>query len=107
MTPKFRKHAEDKIKEMTDAREKLREVYYLGVQQIANQYKVHIATGHMSDTWQIRPYRGRSGFYTESRWQAEKDEDGHPAFDDLNELDEMFEDWVSCGNMEMFHPQPV
>lgn len=54
-------------------------VYNEHVQKIANKYRVHIATGQMSDMWQVRTFNGRN-------WKREG-EDEHPALDALKDLD--------------------
>ncbi len=74
-------------------------VYNAEVQTIANKHGVQIATGHMSDFWQVKRPRAR-------KWINEL-YDEHPAFDDLRVLDAIaVELRIGPSNMMMFNPLP-
>ena len=65
--------------------EEAREVYLAEVQAIANKHGVLIATGHMSDFWQVKKPRAR-------KWLHEIWDDKHPALVELKALDAVASD---------------
>jgi len=74
-------------------------VYEAEVQRIANKYGVEIATGQMSDVWQVKKPRAR-------KWLSEM-WDKHPALDDLKALDAIASEIrIGPGNMMHFRPVP-
>lgn len=78
--------------------EKAQEVFAAEVQAIANKHGVHIATGHMSDYWQVKKLRGR-------RWLHEM-HDAHPALDELRALEKVAEDLrIGPSNMMAVSPE--
>jgi hypothetical protein len=75
------------------------DVYEAEIQGIANNHGVQIATGHMSDFWQVKRPRAR-------KWLNEL-YDEHPAFDALRALDAVaIELHIGPSNMMMFNPLP-
>lgn len=76
------------------------EVYNAEVQAIANKHGVKIATGHMSDVWQVKKPRARKWLH---EWH-----DKHPALDDLKALDAIaLEIRIGPTNMMLFEPRPT
>lgn len=73
--------------------------YAVAVQSIADRHRVHIATGHMSDMWQVRAFRGR-------KWMSQLDDVDHPAFDELRLIDAIGEKaGIGPCNLERYAPR--
>lgn len=76
------------------------EVFTAEVQAIANKHGVQIATGGMSDYWQVKKPRGR-------KWLHEL-HDKHPALDDLRALEKVASDLrIGPSNMMSVEPQAI
>lgn len=74
-------------------------IYTKVVQALANKYRVHLATGHLSSRWQVRKLRGRY-------WRDDMDEPVHPVFADLAKLETMGEVFkIGPSNMELYSPE--
>lgn len=91
------------MRDMVARHEKLmkeaQEVFTAEVQAIANKHGVHIATGHMSDYWQVKKLRGR-------KWLHERCNDKHPALDELLALEKVAEDLrIGPSNMMAVSPK--
>lgn len=76
------------------------DAYYEAVKEVARKHNVHLATGHLSDTWQWRKPRGKI-------WHAPYDhgQEENPVFQDLSELEEIGEDFgIGPSNSERIVP---
>lgn len=77
----------------------LHEEWVKSVQAIADKFQVEIATGHMSDVWQVSEPGS-------DKWLREV-YDEHPALDALAALDKATQDYgIGPSNMERFKPTP-
>lgn len=71
-------------------------LYRNAIQYLVNKHKVELATGQLSDTWQIQ---------IEGQWTAQYESDDHPFFKALNLLDAVASDLrLGPSNMERFSP---
>jgi hypothetical protein len=75
------------------------DLYVKAVQALVNKHRVHLATGHLSDTWQVKTLRGK-------HWRDDMDEPKHPIFADLEQLDKVaIQIGIGPTNMERYTPQ--
>lgn len=91
----FRFRCSALAKDVADARQ----VYVMAVQALVNKHGVSLATGRMSDTWQIC----LPGYPS---WISELDgEDNHPIFKELKELDGVGSEFgIGPTNLEAYRP---
>jgi len=83
------------------ARDEIHNEWLKSVQAIADRFQVEIATGHLSDTWQVNSGLGKNDF------RALYDDETNEALLALQELDEQTQDYgVGPSNMERFKPNP-
>lgn len=72
-------------------------LYRQAVQFLVDKHNVELATGHLSDTWQIK---------IEGEWTCEYDAENHPFFKALKKLDGVaVELRLGPSNMERFNPK--
>lgn len=88
---------------MRGALRRLYKIWRREVQRIADRHGVEIATGHMSDMWQVRDRNPE-----DRRWVRERyaERQPHPALTELVNLCERVEDFrIGPANMEYFKPK--
>lgn len=78
--------------------------YVLAVQDLVNKYQVELATGQMSDAWQVKVKRSER-FQTEHA-MATNQRKPHRIFEDLKALDAVaIEMGIGPTNMEYYAPE--
>ena len=104
-----------KLKLLQDTSDQAGVLYEEAVQELVDKHQVMLATGIMSDFWQVSTDGGKS-------WQCETytprdaskldegeepDPPRHPILDDLQRLDKLGEDFgFGPSNMAMYKPRP-
>lgn len=89
------------LKQIEELQEVASHQYTSEIQLLVNKYNLVLATGHLSDTWQVRSPRGRiwsTEFYTDRKHNA--------FFQELEALDELVSEFgIGPSNMELFKPE--
>lgn len=89
-------------------------IYAKIIQGLVDKHQVILATGQMSDTWQVSTDGGKTWMdeFYEPRDPADRDEGEpldpprHPIFDTLRKLEEIGRDYgIGPTNLEMFRPR--
>lgn len=94
------KTLENTLKEADKNRDRIHAEWLKSVQAIADKYQIEIATGHLSDAWQVNTGLGKDDF------RALYDDKENPALLELEELDAKTQDYgVGPSNMERFKPR--